>query len=62
MMENTNKLGEIFYADVISSAGVSRITIPKQIIEGGNFKVGDKVKVNIIKLEKENNVNDEQSN
>jgi len=59
MIQNVNELGEIFYADIISSAGVSRITIPKQIIEGGDFEVGDKIKVNILKLIKEKEVNND---
>jgi len=50
MVSEILKMDERFYADIISSAGVVRITIPKQIVDGADFKVGDKVKVEISKV------------
>ena len=48
MEENNEK----FYAEIIETAGVFRITIPKQIMDGAEWKTGDRLKVLAIKQEK----------
>lgn len=36
---------EKFYPEISEIGGVFRITIPKQIVEGAGWKIGDKLKI-----------------
>ena len=51
MVEVNENNQEQFYADIISSSDVLRITIPKTIIEVASLKVGERLKVIIEKVE-----------
>lgn len=44
---------EKFYPEISEISGVYRITVPKQIMEGAGWKVGDKLKVLAVKQEEE---------
>ncbi|MEX1384442.1 hypothetical protein [Lutibacter sp.] len=43
---------EKFYVDIIDFNGVCRISIPKQIIDGANWKPGDRLLILAKKIEK----------
>ena len=42
---------EKFYAEIIATSDVARITIPKNIMVGSGMKFGDKVKIWIQKVD-----------
>ena len=45
-----NENHEKFYAEIITTSDVARITVPKNIMTGAGWKAGDKVKVWITKV------------
>jgi hypothetical protein len=51
MVESTENKSANFYAEIVETNGVLRITIPKMITEIYTMKVGDKIKVSIEKVE-----------